>query len=196
VESLSIIRFFRMDAGGYSGICRLKPKPGKRIASLVGAFGMTRIDPLSREADDSYIAYVEGRPKGHWSMIGSSREGFQSPPFELTPRAWRKTLVGSEAQLRRALKGLERAGLRFRVVWAGEAKFGSLSLIASLTEGQARTLSAAFRAGYFDVPRKIGSRGLARKLGLSKAAVSEQLRRAERSVFDQIFAESPDSLPE
>ena len=187
VETLSIIQMLRSDAGFYSGVCRIKPRAGSNLKELVGAVGVTRIEPLSKEKDGSYIAYIEGRPMSHWVRTGSTNEAYQSPPFELTPETWRKTLIGSEAQIRKSLGRLETAGLQFKVVWSGDASFGPGALISSLTEAQRRTLSVAHELGYFDFPRRVRSARLAETLDLSKSTVSEQLRRAEKSIFDQLF---------
>ncbi|HYM38540.1 MAG TPA: helix-turn-helix domain-containing protein [Thermoplasmata archaeon] len=57
----------------------------------------------------------------------------------------------------------------------------------SLTERQERVLSLAFELGYFDFPKKIGLTELARKLGVSKAALSETLRTGEEKILHGYF---------
>lgn len=187
VDTLGIIQMLRSDANFYSGICRVRPRGRRSLEELVGAFGITRIEPLSKEKDGSCIAYIEGRPMSHWIRTGSARDAYQSPPFELTPTAWRKTLIGSEAQIRRSIKKLEMAGLKFKIAWSGDADFGPGSLISTLTQGQRKVLSVAHEIGYFDFPRRAGSDKLAETVGLSKSTVSEHLRRAEKSVLDGLF---------
>lgn len=187
VETLSVIQVLRSDSDHYSGVARIKPRARNGLKGLVGALGITRIEPLSEEKDGSFIAYMEGVPMSHWIRSGSSREAYQSPPFELTPTSWRKTLVGSGTQIRRSLRRFEEAGLKFKIVWSGEAKFGPSALLSALTQGQRKTLSVAHDVGYFDFPRRVGSAELSKALGLSKSTVSEHLRRAEKSVFDQVL---------
>lgn len=111
------------------------------------------------------------------------------PPFELTPTVWKKTFIGSEIQIKRILKKAERFGLKFRIAWAGDAKFSPESVTSSLTERQRKTLAVAYQKGYYDVPRRIQSERLADFLGLSKSTVSEHLRKAERSILDQLTIE-------
>ena len=50
--------------------------------------------------------------------------------------------------------------------------------VVGLTEKQQELLTVAYEEGYFDVPRGISQRELANRLGVSKSAISQQLRRA------------------
>lgn len=58
-----------------------------------------------------------------------------------------------------------------------EGRFG-------LTDEQQDTLQAAFERGYFDVPRGITLTDLAEELDISHQALSERLRRGEKSVLE------------
>lgn len=57
----------------------------------------------------------------------------------------------------------------------------------SLTDRQARVLSLAYELGYFEFPKKINLTDLAKKLGVSKAALSETLRTGEEKVLHAYF---------
>ncbi len=57
----------------------------------------------------------------------------------------------------------------------------------SLTDRQERVLSLAFELGYFEFPKQIGLTALARKLGVSKAALSETLRTGEEKILHGYF---------
>lgn len=50
--------------------------------------------------------------------------------------------------------------------------------VVSLTEKQQELLAVAYEEGYFDVPRRISQDELADRLGVSKSAISQRLRRA------------------
>ncbi|MDL5362958.1 helix-turn-helix domain-containing protein [Halalkalicoccus sp. NIPERK01] len=58
-----------------------------------------------------------------------------------------------------------------------EGRFG-------LTDEQQDTLVAAYERGYFDVPREITLTDLADEIGISHQALSERLRRGEKSVLE------------
>ncbi len=52
-----------------------------------------------------------------------------------------------------------------------------------LTGRQQEIVQAAFAAGYFDFPRRIGSTRLANQLGVSVSTLSEVMRAAQRRIF-------------
>ncbi|SHG46353.1 helix-turn-helix domain-containing protein [Halobaculum gomorrense] len=58
-----------------------------------------------------------------------------------------------------------------------------------LTPPQTEALRAAVEAGYFAVPRAASSADVAAELGLSKSAFLERLRRAEATLYRELFAD-------
>ncbi|MFB6074615.1 MAG: helix-turn-helix domain-containing protein [Haloarculaceae archaeon] len=58
-----------------------------------------------------------------------------------------------------------------------------------ITDKQRETLTAAFDAGYFEVPREATLADLAARLGVSEQAVSERLRRGLSSLLTSAFTD-------
>lgn len=61
------------------------------------------------------------------------------------------------------------------------------SVKSKLTKDQREALLAAIRAGYFNVPRDATASEVADDLGISKSAFLDRMKRAERTVFEQLF---------
>lgn len=59
----------------------------------------------------------------------------------------------------------------------------SVADVESLTSRQRSIVEVALEEGYFDYPRRISLRTLARKVGVSASTVSEVLRRAEKKIL-------------
>lgn len=74
------------------------------------------------------------------------------------------------------------------VVEMREVEGSRLSLRTYLTEHQRRIVKEAVKRGYYDLPRKIDLRGLAKVLGISKSAVADALRRAESKAVTLLLA--------
>ena len=55
-----------------------------------------------------------------------------------------------------------------------------------LTDRQREILFYAIEKGYYEIPRKINTQGIAQKFGISQSALSEHLRKIERVIFTSI----------
>jgi predicted DNA binding protein len=83
------------------------------------------------------------------------------------------------------VSALENAGHKVNVLKMGsfEPKTGVL------TEKQERIFWLALKGGFFDYPRKIGTRELSAKLGIRPSTLSEILRRGTRRLLEHHFEE-------
>jgi predicted DNA binding protein len=57
-----------------------------------------------------------------------------------------------------------------------------------LTDAQWRALQIAYFAGYYEVPRTSTGDALADRMGITRQTFTHHRRRAERTVFDTLFA--------
>ncbi len=98
--------------------------------------------------------------------------------------------VDSRTALSSVVERLEDDGYDVHVdrIWeTGDADGGT----DGISPCQARTLSAALTAGYYEVPRKTDLKELAEELGISHQALSERLRRAHRQTAALALTSSP-----
>lgn len=86
-------------------------------------------------------------------------------------------IAPSKSALNRLIASLESAGANVTV-----DKITVLRTAKELTAEQERILHMALDLGYYDIPKKIGLDGLAKRLGISKATLDIVLRRAQRKV--------------
>lgn len=188
-ESFRVVHQFRLDRSKFAGICEVKcavKKCGPHC--LVGRAGITKAEELSQFDDGTYLAYFEGRPNSDWAGLVSFVGAHLYPPFELTPKAWRINVVGTSRQVGRFLSRLRAMKLRFHVRSVGRAAFPAPSALSVLTRRQRDVLSAAYRLGYYGVPRRADSARIARDLRLSKATTVEHIRKAEKRIMDELLA--------
>ncbi|MCO8244207.1 MULTISPECIES: helix-turn-helix domain-containing protein [unclassified Haladaptatus] len=83
----------------------------------------------------------------------------------------------------------ETVGMRLeRVHQLGSQDENAVAQQWDVTPAQERALRTALEFGYFSVPRETTASDVAGELGISKSAFLERLRRAERSMFSQMFA--------
>ena len=99
------------------------------------------------------------------------------------------TLVGSTKQIKDTLRIVENLGILYRILQLTDSKFSSDSPLCVLTDKQRKVLIASYRLGYYDVPRRISSEQLSKKLNLHKSALAAHRRKAELRVLSQILKE-------
>ena len=63
---------------------------------------------------------------------------------------------------------------------------GGYNPLDELTPVQRETVEAALELGYFDIPRGVSMEELAAELDITPNAVSERLRRAERTLLSSL----------
>lgn len=82
----------------------------------------------------------------------------------------------------------ERVGVGLeRITTLGEEGDAPVAQRWNLTPAQEEAVRAALEAGYFTVPRSATASEVAETIGVSKSAFLERLRRAQGSLFGQLF---------
>jgi len=87
------------------------------------------------------------------------------------------------------MEGLDVVGIHYRIVLLTDLNFSPISPLNKLTEKQREVLITAYKLGYYDIPRRIKSEQLAKKMGLVDSTVVEHLRKAENNLMKQLIEE-------
>ena len=67
------------------------------------------------------------------------------------------------------------------------AAYQSADILAVLTEKQREVMVAAFQNGYYDFPKRISSKKLCQKVGISKPTLLQHMRKAEGRILKEIM---------
>lgn len=94
---------------------------------------------------------------------------------------WR-VLLETERRLDRLSRHLEDLGMEFNVVDMTEFQNWN-----TLTSNEERVLQNALEGGYYDFPKRIGVRELAKKLNVSTAYISYTLRSGQKKAIQRYF---------
>ena len=187
VSSCEIIHFFACDSRGCAGIARVSlKKKGTDLEDLDRSSGFSRLECLSK-AEESYVVYYECEP------MNCTTRGEQWPrvyiglPTEFGDGRAKMTYFGNAAEIKKLFKFLEKLSVRTRVLSLTDETLDPNSPMMSLTEKQRHILTAAYKVGYYDVPRRVDSAKVARALELDKSTVVEHLRKAEKRLLKQVI---------
>jgi len=197
LESFEVLHLLRHDRRESAMICRVTPKdPRMRVEDCFRGDPATIEIQVLQRGKQSSIALLrrlpqELRPGPPRALLlaGAATQpgaGYLLGPLGYRDGTLRFSFVGSDAQLREILHEARLRKLQYRLVSLGAADFVS-SPLDSLTEKQRVVLRTAHRLGYFEVPRRIDSRKLARALDLRAATVVEHLRKAEQRLLDRLL---------
>ena len=187
-ESVEVIHYLRNDNETTGVICKVTPK-NPSISKKEMSEGFDKVDILSC-AKDGLIIYAELPSQARLFNANDSPKVYISLPTELREGRIRFTLLGSEVEMVKFLKIAKKSGVEFTILSSTDAKFAPSSTLSVLTDQQHEVLAAAYRSGYFEVPRKITTEQLARRLGVSKSSLSEHLRKAQYRVLTKLISEA------
>lgn len=93
---------------------------------------------------------------------------------------WR--LIGKREALKVLSRRLEDQGFDFKI-----KKVGRVDSDVILTPKEEEIVKEAFARGYFDTPKKVGVRGLAKDFGISISTLSEILRKGQKKILVSYF---------
>jgi len=196
IKSIEMLHILRMVPGEFAAIVRIELRDPKfnveAIFALEGLGSKLETELLDRESDVVFTYFIRSRTSVRTpELVG--RGGlmpYLSTPFEFKDGKLRITLLGSSSQLKRYLADLSKQKLvKYRIASLTDARFPPNSPIGRLTDKQRRVLITAYRLGYYDVPRRITSEELAKKLNLVKSTFSAHVRKAERRLLTEMLNE-------
>jgi hypothetical protein len=198
VRAFEVLQLLRYDAYEFVGICRIELKePNSRFLEAFRQDPATsELAVLHREDDGSFVVLLKRRPAagpvrprlifgGEVTRPGS---GYLLAPLGYRNGRLRYSFLGNERQIREILGKAGFSGYRYRVVSLKEARFFA-SPLDQLTRRQRLVLETAYQLGWYDVPRRVSSATVAKRLDLRAGTVVEHLRKAERRLLVGMLGE-------
>ncbi len=181
IRSLEVLTFLKSTPNEIVEICRVQLNdPATSIKDV--------FTHSSEEVSVLHVCFYRKRPiRRLLSIVSSVPGGYLSTPYEVRDGRLRITLLGNARSLRIFLKTLQTVGLHPKIVLLTEAVFSLNSPLELLTEKQKTVIIDAFKNGYYDFPRRIGSEALAKKLGIREPTLVIHRRKAERKLFAQML---------
>ena len=188
-ESIELIELIKLDfkKGVKMGIAALNMKEGYTIEDLDLPEFMDTMTILKKEGN----RYIILAKVTFFKKFTSLAKKFDLDIIWDTPSIFKKgkmvlSVIGNVANLKRFLEVIKHLG-EIKNVSFTKAIFNEQTILSCLTEKQKEILIAAKKNGYYSYPRKINSKELSEKIGLSKPTVVQHLRKAEVRLVSNIL---------
>jgi len=189
IKSLKLIYFLRQDPQEFAAISEVEFKDStSKVEDLLTGGFLVEAQVLERQKNGAYLVFLRGGPSlsSVLSAIGIE-SGYLFPPIGIGDGKIKISFLGNEKQVKNFMEKIDELGIRYRVVLLADANFSPISPLNRLTEKQREVLMAAYKLGYYEIPRKITSEELAKKLGIVDSTLVEHLRKAEQRLMTQLF---------
>jgi hypothetical protein len=191
VKTLELLYFLRQDDKEFAAISQVEFKDSNsQVDHLLEGGYLSEAQVLEHQKNGAYIIFLRSGPSlsSVLSMLGVEG-GYLYPPLGISDGKIRFSYLGSEAQIKAFLEGIDSAGVHYKILLMSDLNFSPISPLNQLTEKQRDVLITAYRMGYYNVPRRGSSQDIAKKLGLVDATVVEHLRKAEQRLIRHIIEE-------
>jgi len=149
----------------YVEIFNVLQKQGKRYICLIKAKYFKSLSSLAKKFNIDII----------WDT-----------PSVLTKDKMIISVTGSEENLKKILDLFKNIGTVSKISFV-KSIYSEQTILSCLTEKQREILIAAKKNGYYSYPRRINSKELSKKIGLSKPTVVQHLRKAEVRLVSNIL---------
>ena len=195
VKTFEVLQFLRLNNEEIAAICRIEAKETMESGNLVKKAALNRksfsedAQILEREKNGAYIVFIKHNIAPFGLSINQLIGGGYLVATEIREEKIKITYLGSVKQVKGILNKLCQHEIRYRILSLTDARFSLNSPLNSLTEKQRRALTAAYRLGYYSLPRKTNSEQLAKKLNMHKSALAAHRRKAELRLITQVLKE-------
>ena len=189
VKSLELLYFLKQDQHEFAAISEVNFKDANtKIEELLSGDYLADIQVLERQRNGAYIVFLRSGPSlsSVLSSIGIE-SGYLFPPLGIADGKVKFSFLGSPQQVKAFCEGIGKIGMRYKVILLTDLNFSPISPLNQLTEKQREVLITAYKMGYYDIPRKLNSDNVAKKLRLANSTVVEHLRKAEHRLIRQIL---------
>jgi hypothetical protein len=190
VRSYAILETLKMDY--QEGICieimEFTLKEGASIHDI-RTFGNIEILSVLKSIGSKHTCltrYTE--PEESVGMFQESDLGLiHTVPMIISPEKFTVSMMGEQKNLTDFVEMIRTNAGTVRKMSIRRAAYQKADILAVLTDKQREVMVAAFQNGYYDFPKKIRSKQLCKKVGISKPTLLQHMRKAEGRILKEIM---------
>jgi hypothetical protein len=190
IKSIEAVQYLKtdFDKGVRAGICILTMKDGFSPQDIGLTEGLEVLGVMKTEGN-RHTCFVKARfPQEHLALLKKlDMDLIWDAPTIIAENKLIFSVIGDKDNLKRFLEVASLLG-EIENVKCQLSAYQERDILSCLTARQREVLLEAKRSGYYDYPRRINGEDLAQKVGISKAATIEHLRKAEARIMSNILS--------
>ena len=190
MESMELVELLRLDfqKGIKLGLMQITVKDGF-VLEDVDLPDNVEISNVLKSEGNKYICIVKVKvPKEFKKMMRKfNLDLIWTTPSYISGDKTIISCIGEDEDLRKFMDLIKNLG-PIKNVSFKKAAYQEHDILSCLTDKQREIIIAAKQNGYYDIPRKISSEVLSKKVGISRATLLEHLRKAEVRLMENILA--------
>ena len=185
IYSYEVLEMLKMDYGEgiYVDLIECQLKEGISISNLKFIGNMEILNIVKSEGD-KHTCLV----KGYESYRELDLDLIYTTPSMVSENKIIVSFIGAQKNLLKFVELVKSHIGEIKNISIKQAAYQKQDILSILTEKQREALAAAYKHGYYDIPRKISSERLSEKVNISKPTLMEHLRKAERRILVEIMA--------
>jgi len=189
VRSYKILETLKMDY--QEGICieimEFTLKEGSSIEDIK-TVGNIEVLSVLRSNDDRFTCLTRySEPEETKANFSESDLGLvHTIPTIISPEKFTLSMMGEQKNLMDFVEMMKKVGTIKKMSFR-KAAYQSADILDVLTEKQRSVMIAAFQNGYYEYPKKIGSKQLCQKVNISKPTMLQHMRKAEVRIIREIM---------
>jgi predicted DNA binding protein len=193
IRSYEVLEVLRMDhmKGLYVDLIECRLKENVSIDELA-SIGNMDILSVIRSEGDKHICLVLGHETEQANDVFSELNLIYTAPSLISEDRIIVSFISGQKDMMRFVEVVKAHVGKVVNMTFKQSTYEKKDLRSILTDKQREIMTAAYRYGYYDIPKRISSEQLSEKMNISKPTLLEHLRKVERRIFMEILAGSPE----
>jgi predicted DNA binding protein len=193
IRSYEVLEVLKMDhmKGLYVDLIECHLKENVSIDELT-SIGNMDILSVIRSEGDKHICLVLGHEKEDATDVFRELNLIYTAPSLISEDRIIVSFISSQRDMARFVELVKAHIGKVVNMTFKQSTYEKKDLLSILTDKQREIMTAAYQYGYYDIPKRISSELLSEKMNITKPTLLEHLRKAERRIFMEILAGSPE----
>jgi predicted DNA binding protein len=194
IESVRVLEILKMDfsSGQRAGISEIVMKEGHSLEEWLEDMSDYKPETLHvlKQDGNKYTVFSQVSTPDEYKHLVKEFDLnliFVSPILKSAERVV-TSCIGNEEDLRRYVALIKEHFGEIENIHLTKAMYKEHDILSCLTNKQKEIVILAKRYGYYAYPRKITTEKLAKKMGISRATLTEHLRKAEERLLSHLLA--------